>query len=114
MSPIIKINDVKFLSDKFVGITLFPFIFIKKDYYDRVSEEKREKTIRHETIHFKQQIEMLVLFFYLWYGIEYLIKMVKYGEDAYRNLSFEREAYENEKDINYLETRTVWSFIKYI
>lgn len=32
-----------------------------------------DKTINHEKIHTKQMIELLFIFFYLWYGIEYLI-----------------------------------------
>ena len=97
MKPIIKIKNIKFLNKRFIGITLFPFIFIKKSYYNKASNYKKNKTICHESIHFKQQIEMLVLFFYSWYIIEYLIKLFKYKNNAYRNLSFEREAYSNDK-----------------
>lgn len=114
MKPIIKINKVFFLSDKFSAITLFPFIFIKKKYYDKNSEQENIKLIRHETIHFKQQLELLIIFFYLWYGVEFLIKKIKYGKKAYRNLSFEREAYTNENSEKYLKNRKFWDFIKYI
>jgi hypothetical protein len=38
--------------------------------------------------------EMLYIPFYLWYGVEWLIKLLCKG-NAYRNLSFEREAYDN-------------------
>jgi hypothetical protein len=33
---------------------------------------------------------------------------------AYYNLSFEREAYGNEKDLAYLNTRSFWKFLKYL
>jgi hypothetical protein len=38
--------------------------------------------------------EILYIPFYLWYGVEWLIKLF-YKGNAYRNLSFEREAYDN-------------------
>jgi hypothetical protein len=38
--------------------------------------------------------EMLYIPFYLWYGVEWLVKLFCKG-NAYRNISFEREAYDN-------------------
>jgi hypothetical protein len=57
--------------------------------------------LNHERIHYKQQAELLVLPFYLWYCIEFLIKYPLYRNFylTYRNLSFEREAYAYEKDL---------------
>jgi len=72
--------------------------------------------INHEKIHLRQQIEMLVLFFYLWYGVEYLVRLFQYKNRhvAYLNISFEREAYTNENTPAYLKTRVFWGFLKYI
>lgn len=95
----------------YTGLAFFPFVFLK---------DKRSETdftlINHEKIHLKQQLELLILPFYLWYGIEFLIRWVQYGtrKQAYRNISFEREAYINEMDLDYLETRTFWSFLRYL
>ena len=33
---------------------------------------------------------------------------------AYKNISFEREAYTHEKDLNYLKSRPLWNFINYV
>ncbi|MGK0254765.1 MAG: hypothetical protein ACI9OE_002275, partial [Mariniflexile sp.] len=33
---------------------------------------------------------------------------------AYRNISFEREAYANEMYLDYLKQRKFWSFLKYL
>lgn len=99
------------LRKKFLGITLWPFIIV------------RDKTllndsvfITHEKIHIRQQAEMLVVFFYVWYIFEYLLRLVQYKDrnKAYRNISFEREAYANEKDFNYLKKRSFWNFVYYI
>jgi len=91
------------------GITLAPFgIYIVK----RHLENKR--MINHESIHWKQQMEMLIIFFYLWYFIEWLIRIPINGKSAYRSLSFEREAYTNDDNLNYLETRKPFSWFKYL
>lgn len=51
-----------------------------------------DKTINHEKIHTKQMIELLFIFFYLWYGIEYLIIRLfhKKQNDVYHDVSFAR------------------------
>ena len=72
--------------------------------------------INHETIHTKQMQELLYIFFYLWYVIEYLIKLVIYRDTwmAYKNISFEREAYSNQSNLSYLNRRKHYSWFKYI
>ena len=116
MKPIVLIGEWKLMGKHTIGITIFPFIFLKKSYFDRQSKEVLETTINHEKIHIRQQIELLVVFFYLFYFLEYFIKNFKYTfkETVYMNLSFEREAYKNESNKDYLKTRKFWSFIKYI
>ncbi|MGB1042638.1 MAG: hypothetical protein ACPGU6_04530 [Tenacibaculum sp.] len=95
----------------FVGLTLYPFIFLKRKDLKHNSE-----LINHEKIHLKQQSELLLLFFYLFYALEWLIKLLKYrnGYLAYKNLSFEREAYLNEQNLYYLENRKLWAFLNYL
>ena len=114
MKPIIKIGELKLFKETIVGITLFPYIFLRKSYTDKITKKYLDTLIRHETIHIHQQIEMLVILFYVWYGIEYFLKLFIYGSEAYYNLSFEREAFWNEENSDYLKTRTFWSFMKYL
>ena len=94
----------------FVGITLFPFIILKKE-----ALKQDQILINHEKIHLRQQRELLVLLFYIIYGFEWAIKFFIYknGYLTYKNLSFEREAYQNENNLSYLKTRKTWDFIKY-
>jgi hypothetical protein len=89
------------------GLTLWPFIILKKE---------NARIIRHESIHIKQQVEMLIIFFYLWYVFEWLLKFIRYKkfEVSYRNLSFEKEAYSNENDLLYLNKRKKYSWTKYL
>lgn len=95
---------------KYAAINLFGLIVVKKG----LVLSKRD--INHELIHTAQQREMLWIFFYLWYGIEWLMKIFIYRHStkAYFNLSFEREAYENENDLKYLTTRRLFSWWKYL
>lgn len=72
--------------------------------------------LNHERIHLRQQLELLLIFFYLWYSIEFLFRLVQYRNrnQAYRNISFEREAYQHEDNSDYLRTRRLFRFLKYI
>ena len=96
----------------FTAMTLWPFVFVRKD------EEQNYTHIveRHETIHGEQQKEMLIVLFYLWYLIEWLVKWIYHRNrtTAYKNISFEREAYANQYDVAYLDVRSHFSFLKYI
>lgn len=92
------------------GITIFPFIFLRESAF-----KENKILINHEKIHIRQQLELLIIFFYLWYVVEYYYWYFSLKDKhlAYRNISFEREAYAMEEDLNYLETRKIWSFWKY-
>lgn len=96
---------------KITGITLFPFIILKY-----AKDRNNPVLINHEKIHLRQQLEMMVIFFYLWYVIEYFFWYIKLKDSymAYRYISFEREAYAMEDDLDYLKNRKIFSFLKYI
>lgn len=103
---------IKFLSGGFAtGMAIFPFILLKNK---EASSNKR--LVNHEMIHIRQQIEMLVIPFYVWYGLEYLVRRIQFKNHykAYRHISFEREAYANDQDLNYLKGKRFWSFLRYI
>lgn len=96
---------------KINGIALFPFILLKN-----AADKNNQFLINHEKIHLRQQIELLIIFFYAWYLLEYYFWLIKFRDPflAYRRISFEREAYANEQDINYLKSKKLWSFFKYL
>ena len=99
-----------------IGLTIFPFVFLEKDYFNTVSNEVLNVTLNHESIHIRQQIQLLVMPFFIWYGIEFFIRLIitRSSYTAYRNISFEKEAYSNENNPNYLSTKRFWSFLKYL
>jgi hypothetical protein len=95
------------LGKNVIGVTLCPFGIYVKNLNDKI-------TINHEKIHWKQQIEMLVIPFYIWYVLEYIIKIFSTKEEAYNALSFEREASEFENDFEYLNNRKCYAWLKYL
>ena len=101
---IIRNNIIPFSGYK--AMNLFGVLFV------RGNARIDDITLNHEKIHTAQIKEMLYVFFYVWYVIEWIIRIPK--GNAYRNISFEREAYANDKDPNYLNTRKVFAFLKYM
>ena len=72
--------------------------------------------INHERIHTAQQRELLFIPFYILYMIEWLFRLIQFRnwDKAYRNISFEREAYAHSHDHSYLKNRKLYSFLKYL
>ncbi len=70
--------------------------------------------LNHERIHTAQMKEMGYLLFYIWYVVEWLVHLIRLGNsfEAYRAISFEREAYENERDGGYLRRRKRWGWLR--
>ncbi len=102
----------KYLTPKgFRGITIYPFVFLanKSDRNDLVF-------VNHERIHIRQQLEMLVLPFFVWYAIEFIFRCIQYrnAKMADYNISFEREAYAKEKELDYLQSRSFWAFCDFL
>lgn len=95
----------------FRAINLFGLVFARKEFFPL-----SKRVLNHEAIHSRQLLETLVLGFYFWYTLEWIIRWIQYKDKflAYRNISFEREAYDNDENFEYLRNRRFWSFIKYL
>lgn len=87
------------------AMALYPCIFVHKGA--RMSEED----FNHEYIHLRQQRELWFVGFYLWYGLEWAIKSLRYRHNAYRDISFEREAYLYDNMPTYLEHRRKFAWM---
>ena len=91
------------------SIALWPFVFVreKKHLDDAI-------LLNHEKIHLRQQLELLLVIFYLWYGLEYVLNRLKgmNSRSAYRHIRFEKEAYLFESDLDYLKSRKWFAFIR--
>ena len=95
----------------FNALAVWPFIILREP-----ALRSDSVLIHHERIHLRQQLELLWVFFFIIYMTEFLAKIIIYRQPklAYRNISFEREAYENEYDLNYVRNKPLWSFVGYI
>lgn len=93
------------LGRRFQAINLLGFIFTRQALSPR--------ELRHELIHSRQQREMLYLPFFLWYVAEWLLRwaLCRDRMRAYREISFEREAYQHEADEHYLEERRHYAWL---
>lgn len=99
---------ISFLFSKHIaGIAIWPFIIVKNN-----TLKNDVVFINHERIHLKQQLELLILPFYLWYVLEFLVRWLQYRNFylGYKNIGFEKEAYSNETNLNYLKHRKHWGF----
>ena len=97
------------------GITIFPFIFIRKGYDKDMDEALYKELINHERIHIVQQGECLVLPWLLIYGFNYMVNLIRFKKhfEAYYNICMEREAYSNQSQKDYLDKRKTFQWKKY-
>jgi len=84
-----------------LGIAIFPFIIIKKGY------KREDILLNHERIHIFQQLEMLIIPFYILY-FYYNIRR------GYRNNPFEIEAFDNDDNLDYLKDRKLYSWTQHV
>lgn len=117
------------------AITILPVIFARDSF-----RPLKENTVRHESIHLRQQLEVLIvsaaviailclttdiswwwmaaapLCYFVMYGLEYLVRLFVYGKgkEAYHNISTEQEAFMYERDTEYLSRRKAFAWVKYL
>jgi hypothetical protein len=106
-----KIADF-LIAGNFSALCIWPFLFVRPG----IQVTELSVTLNHERIHARQQLEMLWVFFFLWYSIEYLIRLRKHhnGNKAYHAISHEKEAFSNEANLQYLKKRKAYAWIKYL
>lgn len=92
------------------AVNLFGILFVRGDAVMTSAD------INHESIHTAQMKETLYVFFYLWYAVEWLVRLVQFKDahTAYRNVSFEREAYTNQGNMGYLQGRGRYAWRKHL
>lgn len=100
-------------------MNLFSWIFFRRDRWERKSEWQRAVILNHEYIHtaqmedfarwlsFCKPLQHLVggIIFYIIYFLEWVYRLIFHTPTAYRGISFEREAYAHQSDLEYLKTR---------
>ena len=105
---LIILNTIFPFGKNFYAINFCGIVFAKR----RLSPTER----RHERIHTLQQRELLYIGFFVWYLIEWLVRLLQYcnATKAYFNISIEREAYAHESDKDYERHRRHYASFAYI
>ena len=73
-------------------------------------------TLNHEKIHIKQQAELLLIGFYLLYAGFWVWNRLWHrmsNVEAYANIPFEIEAYNNDNNLEYLVERKKYAWLSY-
>lgn len=122
---------------RFLPVKGYKAVFFAGILFVRKEVKMIDKDMNHEKIHSHQFAEMSIigliisspfavsnwwallfgiLLFYVWYGVEFVIRLIKIRNRhvAYKSISFEREAYQNDDNLQYLEKRKKFAFIKYL
>jgi hypothetical protein len=112
----VRWNEFRILPRRFkiYGIVLFAFVFLnKKSRF--LGANDMTTLLNHERIHVRQQLELLILPFFIIYIAEWLVLLLKYRNKnlAYRNISFEKEAYDNADELGYLKNRRPYAWLNY-
>lgn len=95
-------------------MTIWPFVFIR--ILSGVNGQYNDVDATHEGIHGEQQKETLVFLFLVWYVFEWIVRLVIYRNqaEAYRNISFEQEAFMYQSDMTYLNERKRYAWVRFI
>lgn len=107
-----KVISSRFLPFRgFTAINLFGVVVARRD---RLPLSRH--TLHHEAIHTHQIKELFYIGFYVWYLVEWLLRLIQYRDfkRAYKNICFEREAFCNDADADYLKQRKLFAFIPYL
>lgn len=94
----------------YVAMVFYNYIFWRKEYEYKIQDiDYYNVVINHESIHNAQMKRICKnifiggTLFYILYAFEWIKNIFKYGfSKAYKNISYEIEAYNNEKNLNYL------------
>lgn len=94
----------------FTYVNLFGVLFTRRD------KKISDVSLNHELIHTEQMKEMLYVFFYAWYVVEWLVRLIilRDSHKSYRAISFEQEAYANQANLMYLEGRKRYRWLSYL
>lgn len=86
----------------FTAVNILGLVFVRSKDWGGYDSRFRAMVLNHEKIHTRQMLELCIVGFYIIYLIEWIFK-------GYNNISFEKEAYANETNVDYLKTRKWYS-----
>ena len=76
------------IPSNYCGLAIYPFIFLNSKHL-----LPNKIVLNHEKIHLQQQKELLWIFFFAWYLIEYLTRLMQFKDHhkAYKNISLKKK-----------------------
>ncbi len=111
MIKIVSSTGVRILSlGNARAMAIWPFVILK----DHALLDDAQ-LIRHEQIHLRQQLELGIIPFYIWYLLDYVAGRLQGMNHmtAYHHIRFEKEAYANDANENYLSQRRAYNFLSF-
>lgn len=118
-----RLLSILTLGQDFIAITIGVFVIFKN------REVASPRVVNHEHIHVKQQTELLFIGMWILYLLSYLYNRLRlsFGLElpiktnyksnhmkAYRNIIFEREAYSNDSNMDYIKNRKRFNWVMYM
>lgn len=104
----------------YIAMSFYNIIFWREEYAYKLSDEdKYKQTVNHESIHEAQMRDFCKwlpiggTIFYILYLFEWLYKVLfkyPFSHKAYKDISFEKEAKQNEDNLEYLNNRKRFAF----
>lgn len=93
----------------YIAINIFGILIVRKEYKDKfqnIDDPWVINLVNHEAIHTEQIKESGYVLYYPLYILFWITRIITPPyKSAYRNISFEQEAYLKEWDFSYLENR---------
>ena len=130
---IIRKSKMKIKRTKLLRLINKKMITLPWGVYAAPSADIREIDLTHEFIHIEQWKELWYVGFVFLFVFEWLIRQLIYSacwlcrlvacgfkeapynrKHGYKNISLEREAYQHDDNLKYLDEREPFAFIKYL
>ena len=123
-----RVNGMLVIRNKIIPFQGYKMTNVFGILFTKPNAKIDKETINHESIHSKQIKEIMLLsywivfikwwlafaiplVFYIWYAIEWLVRIIAGQENAYRKVSFEKDAYECQASP---DKRKWFGWVKYI
>lgn len=97
---------MKIIKNKIIPPRGFSYVNLFGVLFTRRNKPISDVTLNHEHIHTEQMKEMLYVFFYLWYIVEWLVRLIILRDS--------HKAYANQENLAYREGRKRYSWLTYV
>lgn len=100
---------MRIIRNKYLPLPLFRMLNISGLVFVRTSTELTSTDYNHELIHTAQMKELLHVFYYIWYAVEWIVRKIVKKTGA---VVFEREVTDNKNVEGYVYQRKHYAWLK--